>query len=73
LHDAAFCITLTPLQQDAQQRQERIMKWQIEQYSTGAVLSVNFYETDKCARLIELIAHMTGIDIDDLDAVCVAE
>lgn len=49
------------------------MKWQIEQYSTGAVLSVNFYETDKCARLIELIAHMTGIDIDDLDAVCVVD
>ena len=46
------------------------MKWQIEQYSTGRVMSSVFFDTDKAARLIELIAHLTGIAVDDLDAVC---
>ena len=30
----------------------------------------SFFDTDKAARLIELIAHLTGIAVDDLDAVC---
>lgn len=49
------------------------MQWQIEQYSTGKVLSEKFGETDKCERMIELIAHLTGISIDDIDAVCIIE
>lgn len=54
-------------------KREMIMKWHIEQYSTGEVLSVSFYDTEKCDMLVELIAHMTGIDVDDLECVAVIE
>ena len=50
-----------------------IMMWQIEQYSTGKVLSQQLVDTDGCERMIELIAHITGISVDDLDAVCIIE
>lgn len=49
------------------------MKWQIEQYSTGRVMSKVFCETEMAERLIETIAHLTGISVDDLDAVCFFE
>ena len=49
------------------------MKWQIEQYSTGRVMSEVFFDTEKAARLIELISHITGISVEDLDAVCFVE
>lgn len=49
-----------------------IMKWQIEQYSTGKVMTEVFFETEKAERLIELVAHLTGIAVDDLDAVWLA-
>ena len=48
------------------------MKWQIEQYSTGKVMTEVFFETEKAELLIELVAHMTGIAVDDLDAVWLA-
>ena len=48
------------------------MKWQIEQYSTGRVMSEVFYNTERAEALIELIAHVTGIAVDDLDAVALA-
>ena len=48
------------------------MKWQIEQYSTGRVMSEVFYDTERAEALIELIAHVTGIAVDDLDAVWLA-
>ena len=48
------------------------MKWQIEQYSTGRVMSEVFYNTERAEALIELIAHVTGIAADDLDAVWLA-
>ena len=28
-----------------------------------------FFETDQCGRFIELVAHITGIPVEDLDAV----
>jgi hypothetical protein len=43
--------------------------WQIEQYSTGKVMTNTFFETDQCGRFIELVAHITGIPVEDLDAV----
>ena len=49
------------------------MKWQIEQYSTGRVMSAIFFDTERAEALIELIAHVTGIAVDDLDAVWLAE
>lgn len=49
------------------------MKWQIEQYSTGKVMTEVFFETEKAERLIELVAHLTGIAVDDLDAVWLAD
>ena len=48
------------------------MKWQIEQYSTGRVMSEVYSDTERAAALIELIAHVTGIAVDDLDAVWLA-
>ena len=43
--------------------------WQIEQYSTGKVMSYQFADAGMADRLIECIAHITGISVDDLDAV----
>lgn len=45
------------------------MNWQIEQHSTGRVMSSVFSETERAQALIELIAHITGIPVEDLDAV----
>ena len=48
------------------------MKWRIEQYSTGRVMSKVFSDTERAEALIELITHVTGIAVDDLDAVLLA-
>lgn len=53
-------------------KKESNMKWQIEQYSTGRVMSEVFYDTERAEALIEMIAHVTGIAVDDLDAVWLA-
>ena len=41
--------------------------FQIIRSSTGEALSVDFYGDEIIDRLIELIAHVTGISVDDLE------
>lgn len=45
--------------------------WQIVRYSTGQEMTAHFDSADRVGAMIELVAHMTGIDVDDLDPVMI--